>query len=271
MFINKNFSNFELYLKRIYFNLLIQRELNTKEEISQFYDEVQNKLSSVGFEPNKQEALWSIPITNRQCLYIVNFIDRAVIYHKGVKELLGYDEDEITIDLVLDYVHPDDKDVVMRVVKGVIEYATSNKLTLSETCLSVSYRVRKKNGEYLKVMRQTSLLDGNDEGMMVSCFSILSDISYMETSNRVEWVFEGPEIDREEFKKYIYDSYKGFFSKRETEILKFLREGYTSRQLSEKLFISKDTVDTHRKNMLRKSGCGNTRELVNYALNNGVI
>ncbi|MBL4577196.1 MAG: response regulator transcription factor, partial [Flavobacteriales bacterium] len=55
------------------------------------------------------------------------------------------------------------------------------------------------------------------------------------------------------------------------EILGFLRDGFSSKQISELLFISKNTVDTHRRNMLHKSGSQNTLELVNFALKNGII
>ena len=50
-------------------------------------------------------------------------------------------------------------------------------------------------------------------------------------------------------------------SKREKEVLVHLMHGKTSRQISDALFISKLTVDVHRKNMLRKTGSASTAEL----------
>jgi DNA-binding CsgD family transcriptional regulator len=41
-------------------------------------------------------------------------------------------------------------------------------------------------------------------------------------------------------------------SKREKEIMKLLAEGYTSKQISEELYISKFTADTHRRNIFSK-------------------
>ncbi len=64
-------------------------------------------------------------------------------------------------------------------------------------------------------------------------------------------------------------SYK--LGEREIEIIKLLAEGLTSHQISEKLFISEHTVKTHRKNILRKTGLNNTSQLIQFALNNGVI
>jgi DNA-binding NarL/FixJ family response regulator len=58
---------------------------------------------------------------------------------------------------------------------------------------------------------------------------------------------------------------------REIEIIKLLAEGLTSFQISEKLFISENTVKTHRKNILRKTELHNTSQLIQFALNNQII
>ena len=51
-------------------------------------------------------------------------------------------------------------------------------------------------------------------------------------------------------------------SDREREILQLLSQGLSSREISKKLFISSHTVDTHRRNMIKKTGVRNTVELV---------
>ena len=50
-------------------------------------------------------------------------------------------------------------------------------------------------------------------------------------------------------------------SKRELEILQHLLHGRTSSQIAHSLSISKATVDTHRKNMLKKTNSKSTAEL----------
>ncbi|MCI0751775.1 MAG: helix-turn-helix transcriptional regulator [Flammeovirgaceae bacterium] len=46
---------------------------------------------------------------------------------------------------------------------------------------------------------------------------------------------------------------------------------YNSRQIAEILFISERTVETHRKNILRKAGVSNLVGLVKYAYANNLI
>ena len=59
---------------------------------------------------------------------------------------------------------------------------------------------------------------------------------------------------------------KSILSSREQEILQLISKGYTSHQIADRLFIGKSTVDTHRKNMIRKLGLNGAGELLRYAV-----
>ncbi len=55
-------------------------------------------------------------------------------------------------------------------------------------------------------------------------------------------------------------------SKREEEILRLIGEGKTSHEIAELLFIGKTTVDTHRKNILKKLNLQGKTELLRYSM-----
>ncbi len=55
-------------------------------------------------------------------------------------------------------------------------------------------------------------------------------------------------------------------SERELEVLQLVFKGFSTNQIGEKLFISPRTVETHRKNLLNKTGCSNTAQLIHFAL-----
>ncbi len=65
----------------------------------------------------------------------------------------------------------------------------------------------------------------------------------------------------------IYNS----FSARELEVLHLIAEGLTNQQMSDKLFLSKRTIEGHRQNLIDKTGARNTAGLITFALRNGVI
>jgi DNA-binding NarL/FixJ family response regulator len=60
-------------------------------------------------------------------------------------------------------------------------------------------------------------------------------------------------------------------TRRELEILHLLIEGYSTKQIAEKLFISFRTVDKHRSNMMEKIEVHNVVDLINYVRENRLI
>jgi DNA-binding NarL/FixJ family response regulator len=60
-------------------------------------------------------------------------------------------------------------------------------------------------------------------------------------------------------------------SKREIEVLELIAEGYTNAEIAEKLFNSKRTIESHRRNLIEKTKSKNTAELVKYAIKHGYI
>jgi DNA-binding NarL/FixJ family response regulator len=60
-------------------------------------------------------------------------------------------------------------------------------------------------------------------------------------------------------------------TKREKEVLKLIAEGFTNTQIGQQLFLSIDTIDTHRKNLYTKLGVKNTALLIRYAIENNLL
>jgi two-component system nitrate/nitrite response regulator NarL len=64
---------------------------------------------------------------------------------------------------------------------------------------------------------------------------------------------------------------RGVLTTREVEILKLVAKEFSSRQIAEILFISERTVETHRKNILKKTGVSNLVGLIKYAYANNLV
>jgi len=60
-------------------------------------------------------------------------------------------------------------------------------------------------------------------------------------------------------------------SRRELEVLQLLANGLTTQQMADQLFVSKRTVESHRQNILEKTGAKNTAALVRYAMAQGYL
>lgn len=60
-------------------------------------------------------------------------------------------------------------------------------------------------------------------------------------------------------------------SKRETEVLKKIAQGYSSKDIAKLLFISENTVETHRRNLFAKLQANNVADLIVKAIARGYI
>lgn len=60
-------------------------------------------------------------------------------------------------------------------------------------------------------------------------------------------------------------------SDRELQIIRFIAEGYTNSQIAAIVFLSNHTVNTHRKNIMKKLGVNNTAGIVMYAVKEQMV
>ena len=89
-------------------------------------------------------------------------------------------------------------------------------------------------------------------------------------------VYHGEEYFGEEVSKTLFSSMKQKnmagevrLTRREKDVLKLIADGLTSAQISEELSIAKTTVETHRRNLIDKTGVPNTKGLVRFAIEQG--
>ncbi len=60
-------------------------------------------------------------------------------------------------------------------------------------------------------------------------------------------------------------------SKQEKEVIKLIIKGLTSKEIGEALFVSKTTVDTHRRNIYKKLEISNSSTLIKFAHENNLL
>lgn len=78
-------------------------------------------------------------------------------------------------------------------------------------------------------------------------------------------------VDRHIFKDDIEDCSATNLTQRETDITRLIAEGKSSKEIASLLNISLHTVQTHRKNIMRKLNVNSASELTLYAVNTGLL
>lgn len=69
----------------------------------------------------------------------------------------------------------------------------------------------------------------------------------------------------------FHESSKDSLTSREIDVLKLLCQQLSTKEIAEKLFVSPRTIETHKSNLLIKTGVKNTAGLVIYAIQNNVV
>jgi two-component system response regulator NreC len=65
----------------------------------------------------------------------------------------------------------------------------------------------------------------------------------------------------------LYDT----LTTREREVLHLIAQGYTNANIAKRLYISRRTVEAHRANMMQKLGLHTQSQLINYAIQRGIL
>ena len=163
-------------------------------------------------------------------------------------------------------VHPDDFSFLLSFSHESLKFLKENsqpELTEPMTTDAV-FRMVGKAGK-VHFIRRHLIINGLNCKGPTHYVSYLEDVTWMDPINR-SWNLRGTFPEYFEFALPETKVLKNRLSKRELEILKLLTAGQSSGEIGDCLHISKFTVDTHRKNMIRKLQVRNTPELLLRAI-----
>lgn len=127
------------------------------------------------------------------------------------------------------------------------------------------------------------ILSMHDEGLLVKQILkegvdgyLLKSIQQTELKNALQQISKGvpyvsPEITRLILSDMLHERPEELLTEREREILNLIAKEHSNKQIAEKLFISERTVETHRKNIFRKTNTTSLVGLIKYAFANNLI
>lgn len=189
----------------------------------------------------------------------VSFVNSA--FHT----LTGCSPETLSVEKLIDMIHPEDLPYFFESEERGLKF--TNKLAFNEHfqyTFSYSYRIKTNEGQYIRIKQQCNALEVNNQGHLTKTLVI---------HQRVPDMIKKPDNDYKIFDKSrnIYMDNKNCYklTKRELEILNLVHDGLNSLEIAEKLHISKFTIDTHRKNILKKTNSVNFMDLFRKLSFNG--
>ena len=173
----------------------------------------------------------------------------------------------------LQIIHPDDLQIVMDSYLRFLNFFLNLPVEERKNYKFIlNFRQRDKYGKYLNVILQLVVLELDKKGnvwLILFLDDLLPDkISFEGVNRRLIHIKTGKICL---FKDELDSNKKTFLSTREVEVLGLVSKGFASKEIADKLFLSINTVNNHRQNILEKVGATNTSEAVNYARNLGLL
>lgn len=220
-------------------------------------------------------------------LYILNLHDFEIEYiSESVKPFVGKDAGEVDLNALMETILPEEINNLNLKSKLIGDFYTSflDKEEVLAYKNIFTYKMRDAGGKIRTMLYQAIPLSVLENGAPEHVLCIQTDVSHLKITSTCAVslinmnggknylnvdISQGkfdPEAsvgDRKDISK--------LFSEREKEIVISLSRGLNAAQIANELNLSHHTIKTHRRNILQKSGCSNTTELVAKCLTNGII
>lgn len=187
----------------------------------------------------------------------------------SIKKILGYDKDlflQRGLNFSLSIIHPNDLELLRAVHLAIFNYyystATEHRGKLRFT---YNLRIRAADSSYVTILRQSNFVSFTDDGKPTLEYINCTDITQYRFTNAINLTIHklsssGIYVLCHETE---FSDAHHTLSKREKEVLELAREGYTSKEIAEKLYLCIETVKSHRKHIIAKTGSGNMTAAIN--------
>jgi len=180
--------------------------------------------------------------------------------------MIGIEPEEVSPYHFMEVTHPDDIQRLnlgrTKIIKMAQDLFIAKK---GYGLLATNYKMRNPSGGYSDFLIQCYIYYTSIPNETVFFLKIHTNIDWHKKIKHGYHYYVGNDLS---YFRYPDDEMlmKGnIFSDREFEIIRLIHSGLSSEEIAEKLFLSVNTVNTHRRNILVKSGKESISELI-YAL-----
>jgi DNA-binding CsgD family transcriptional regulator len=226
-------------------------------------------------EPNLYNDLLHVFMPGEYYFYIIDLTRMSFDYlSPDATKILGFSIDELSVPFMLELIHPEDQPYFIAFENKVAQFFLDlDPPKIRQYKVSYDFRMLTKSGDHIRVMQQVITLQTQND-KVVRTLGIHTNISHIKEDGIPTLSFIGlhgqPSYYNVQPDQPVAFSCNGL-TLRENEILKYLSRGKLSKEISSELHLSVHTINTHRRNMLEKTGTNNIAELVSLALRKGWI
>ncbi len=169
--------------------------------------------------------------------------------------------------------HPDDIELWVKTLQSLMDFTMKDLDPKKRSKMSYTwnYRIKNSKGKYVNIIQNTTPLqfdDSNKPIIGLAHYTVLDAGIKMDICASAKYLNKKKEYETLYFSNFSNKNMLDAVSNRERDIIRLLLQKNTSKEMAEKLSISKHTVDTHRRNILKKFNLSSTGGLRSYFNNN---
>ena len=192
----------------------------------------------------------------------------------GIADVLGYEPGEMDIVFLMGKIHPDDKSYFLNFEHSVTQFFKPLPFDkIKNYKVQYDFRAKTKSNKYIRILHQAIQVD-YDENNFYRTLCLQTDISHIKQEGKPCFSIIGLDGEPSYYNiqhAEVFNKSYDLFTNREREILKYIVEGKSSKDIAEKLFISIHTVNAHRKSILNKADVKTPIDLIRKVMCEGWI
>ncbi|WP_166966207.1 response regulator transcription factor [Yeosuana marina] len=163
--------------------------------------------------------------------------------------------------------HPEDVEHWLNALNELMNF-TLTEITFEERkrmSYTWNYRIKNAHNVYVNVIQNTTPLefDLHDKPIIgLAHYTVLDSKINLQVSATAKLLNENKEYETKYFNNFSQKLLSDGLSNRERDVVRLLILNLSSKDIAERLNISSNTVDTHRRNILKKLNISSTGELI---------
>ncbi len=210
---------------------------------------------------------------NNQFFYIADIIQLKLLFSsKRSTQMIGIAPEELNFYQFMEITHPDD---IQRLNLGrpkLIKLAQDLFIAKQgEWLLSTNFRMRNPSGEYSNILVQCYLVYTTIPYKTVFFLKVHTNIDWYQKRRKCFHYYSGTDISNFKYPDEELLKMGITLSNREFEIVRLVSKGLSSEQIAEQLFLSINTVNTHRTNILEKTKKDQVSDLIYELTERGIM
>lgn len=260
--------------------------MNQSEELGVNFLNVIDKFIKVGIDQQEANRLVDGLLEQPWVQKLMVFSDQAIIVtdmktgkyvyvSPSVENVIGYKAEEFTgISSLAKILTPSEIAIMPKGTEIAMTKIVSLKYSIDQLFklrYSRNNWYRRKDGTLRNVLQQSIGLAFNEQGMVLMELVVITDITDFNSSPHHFYNISKTEDDGTSVVLFQGTLEEEAISPREREIYTLLVQGNTTADIAARLSISAETVKTHRKNLLEKTGTENSIDLLRHGYANGWV